>query len=155
MRIWRICRKRNLRSAFSGLGAEKTGGRWNHKGRRMVYTSSSLSLAALELFVHLEPNVIPDDLLAVSATIPDGASTEVLPVATLPRNWRDYPAPATLQEVGSRWIDEQRSLVLVVPSAVNPLEVNWLLNPAHPEFAGITDIASQPFAFDPRMWKKR
>ena len=155
MRIWRICKKKHVPDAFSGVGAEQIGGRWNHKGVRMVYTSSSLSLAALELFVHLEPNLIPRDLHAVSAELPDGVSSEILSASALPNYWCNYPAPAELQQLGSRWIEEQRSLVLIVPSAVNPIESNYLLNPTHDEFIRITDIHSQPFRFDPRMWKSR
>ncbi len=155
MQVWRICKRQHVSDAFSGIGAEKSGGRWNHKGRRMAYTSSSLSLAALELFVHLEPNLIPDDLYSVSATIPDAASKQRLSAKDLPKHWRDYPAPTELREIGTQWLQKQRSLVLVVPSAVNPVETNCLLNPTHPEFATITEITTQPFQFDPRMWKSR
>jgi RES domain-containing protein len=153
MLVWRICKQKRVHDAVSGIGAEQHGGRWNHKGDRLVYTSTSLSLATLELFVHLQPNDLPDDLYAVMATIPDAASTEVLTIADLPKNWRDYPAPASLQDIGSIWIHEQRSLILIVPSAVNPEERNLLLNPLHREIATISDIQSKPFQFDPRMWK--
>ena len=91
MRVWRICKQPHVPSAFSGIGAEKYGGRWNHKGDRMVYTSSSLSLASLELFVHLEPAFIPRDLYSIVATVPDAVSFEELTLADLPANWRDYP----------------------------------------------------------------
>jgi RES domain-containing protein len=153
MRAWRICARRHLAGAFNGIGAEKFGGRWNHKGDRMVYASSSLSLAALEVFVHLEPSYLPSDLHAVVAAISDAASVEELAVVDLPANWRDYPAPIALQDIGSKWLREQRSLVLLVPSAVNPEEKNILLNPLHRQFSTLGDIASKPFAFDPRMWK--
>lgn len=153
MLVWRICKQPHLASAFSGIGAEKYGGRWNHKGDRMVYTSSSLSLASLELFVHLEPAFIPNDLYSIVATVPDTVSCEELTLADLPANWRDYPAPARLQDIGSTWLRQRRSLLLIVPSAVNPEEKNLMLNPAHPQSVAITDIATKPFYFDPRMWK--
>lgn len=153
MQVWRICRERHIASAFSGIGAEKVGGRWNHKGSRMVYASTTLSLAALESFVHLEPNLIPTDLCAVSAVVPEGVSMERLGAEDLPVNWRDYPAPARLQDLGSDWLREQRSLVLFVPSAVNPEEFNVLLNPLHSEMARVSEVKSKPFRFDPRMWR--
>lgn len=153
MRVWRICKARHVADAFSGIGAEKYGGRWNHKGDRIVYASSSLSLAALELFVHLQPDCLPDDLFSVVATVPDQASEEELDVAKLPANWREYPAPASLQDIGSTWLRELRSLLLIVPSAVNPEENNVLLNPLHSEMKTLADIKSKPFHFDPRMWK--
>jgi RES domain-containing protein len=119
----------------------------------MVYASTSLSLASLELFVHLEPNSMPNDLCAVSAIIPADASVEEFTVKDLPGNWRDYPAPPKLQDLGSQWLREQRSLLLIVPSAVNPEEANVLLNPLHPEITTIGRIDSKPFHFDSRMWK--
>jgi RES domain-containing protein len=153
MLIWRICKQKRVADAFSGIGAEQHGGRWNDKGSRIVYTSTSLSLATLELFVHLQRNELPDDLYSVMATIPDAGSSEELTIANLPKNWRDYPAPASLRDIGSAWIREQRSLILIVPSAVNPEEKNILLNPLHAESGTISNIRSQPFHFDPRMWK--
>ncbi len=153
MQVWRICQKRHVSAAFDGVGAEKIGGRWNHKGHRMVYTSSTLSLASLELFVHLEPNSMPDDLYSVCATIPDEASVEELAVDDLPRGWRSYPAPTKLQDIGTQWIHEQRSFALIVPSAVNPEEANILLNPVHPDAASVVKARSKPFQFDPRMRK--
>jgi len=153
MLVWRICKQRHLVSAFSGVGTEKHGGRWNHRGDPMVYASSSLSLAALELFIHLPPDCLPDDLNSVVATIPDGATSAKLGIVDLPANWRDYPAPTSLKEIGAKWLRERRSLVLVVPSAVNPDEVNVLLNPLHPEATTLSKIESKPFHFDPRMRK--
>ncbi len=153
MLVWRICKQAHVPGAFSGIGAEKYGGRWNHKGDRMVYTSSSLSLASLELFVHLEPALIPSDLYSIGATIPDTVSCEEVKLGELPANWRDYPAPARLQDIGSAWLRERRSFLLIVPSAVNPEEKNILINPAHPESTAITNVATKPFHFDPRTWK--
>lgn len=108
MQVWRICREQHVACAPSGIGAEKVGGRWNHKGLPMVYASPTLSLAVLELFVHLEPNLMPSDLCAVSAIVPEDASTEMLSIEDLPLNWRDYPAPARLQDLGTQWLREQR-----------------------------------------------
>ena len=52
IRAWRIDKaKRSAASSFSGDGARLVAGRWNSKGRVVVYAASSLSLAALEKFV--------------------------------------------------------------------------------------------------------
>jgi len=152
MRIWRITKARYLKSAFSGMGAEKVPGRWNHAGSKMVYAPSTLSLASLELFVHLEPLLIPDDLYSVSAVIPDRVAVEHVPLATLPTDWQAYPGPTSLREIGTQWLHELRTYILIVPSAVNPEEHNVLLNPLHPDSSSITEIISKPFQFDPRMW---
>jgi len=69
-RVFRICRERFAPEAFSGEGARRFGGRWSSRGVPMVYCSSSLALAAIELFVHLEPNLQPDDLVSIAATLP-------------------------------------------------------------------------------------
>ena len=48
MVVFRIARKEYIQD-LSGRGAELFGGRWNEKGIPALYTSSSLSLAALEI----------------------------------------------------------------------------------------------------------
>lgn len=155
MQVWRICKEQHVADAFSGIGAERHGGRWNHKGERMVYSSTSLSLASLELFVHLEPDNLPDDLCSVTGRFPGSVSTEELEIAQLPKNWRDFPAPTDLQDLGTNWLRERRSLLLIVPSAVSPDEKNVLINPSHPEIARLSHVSSKPYSFDPRMWKRR
>jgi len=57
MRAWRIVRQDHGSAAFDGEGAWRFGGRWNSRGTRTVYTSATLSLAALETLVHLNPPV--------------------------------------------------------------------------------------------------
>ena len=60
--FWRICRKARAATTFDGEGARRYPGRWNHRDVPVVYCSSSLSLATLEYFVHVDPDDIPDDL---------------------------------------------------------------------------------------------
>jgi RES domain-containing protein len=153
MQIWRITKEEYVKAAFSGIGAEKVAGRWNHPGYKIVYTSATLSLASLETFVHVEPNIIPDDLHGVTATLPDNVTIEDYPIANLPVDWQAYPGPTSLKDFGTQWLQEKRSLILRVPSAINPVEKNLLINPLHPEISTISNIVSQPFKFDPRMWK--
>jgi len=154
MQLWRICRDRWAASAFDGEGARVTGGRCNHKGDAAVYSSSSLALAALELFVHLDPSEMPDDLVSLALHVPDDVSSRRVDTSDLPRNWREYPAPERLKDIGSEWRRTGGELLLIVPSAVVPLEHNVLINPAHPEFAHCTAGPPVPFHFDPRMWKQ-
>jgi len=154
IKVWRICRSKHKSSAFSGYGAEKTGGRWNYSGYPLVYTSENLSLAALELFVHVPPNILPTDLMAICGRLPASVSIEEIVPADLPADWRMYPAPAKLQQIGSDWILGQSSLALRVPSAINAQETNLLLNPAHLEMKHLKIEQEQPFHFDPRMFGK-
>lgn len=150
---WRICRARYLHSAFTGVGAESSGGRWNSRGVRMVYASANLSLAALELFIHVEPRMVPNDLISLRASIPATASVRRVHEEELPANWHVYPAPTALQELGSAWVNSAESLALLVPSAANPEESNVLLNPQHHEMADVHIHPPKPFRFDPRMFK--
>jgi RES domain-containing protein len=57
MRGFRIAAARFARSrkaAFSGQGGVRASARWHTVGQPIVYTSQSLSLAALEILVHLK-----------------------------------------------------------------------------------------------------
>ena len=119
-----------------------------------MYTSATLSLAALEYFVHLDAAQAPADLVAIPADVPDGVSRTRIEIRALPRHWRRYPAPEALAELGTRWADEGRTAMLVVPSAIVPAESNYLLNPRHADFVKIRVGSPEPFSFDPRMWKR-
>lgn len=152
MIVWRICKSKYVNSAFSGIGAEKTGGRWNARGSRVVYASENLSLATLELFVHVGPKAIPSDLMVVLAELPKRWSKREIKSSDLPPNWRDYPAPSVLQEIGTEWLNSNSSLALIVPSAVNPFDRNILLNPRHPQMKHVKIEQPEQFDFDPRMF---
>ena len=94
-----------------------------------------------------------DNLVAVPADVPASLVLTSVRVSDLPARWREYPAPAALADIGARWIQEGRTAVLAVPSAVVPHELNYLLNPSHPTFVRIRIGKPERFSFDPRMWK--
>ena len=149
MRVWRLCKREH--AAFDGEGARLAGGRWNRRGTRMVYTSESLSLAALEMLVHADPALLPSDLVAIPADIPDAIRIERLDEPGLPRDWRGTPAPDALAGLGSAWASDARSAVLSVPSAVVPKERHFLLNPEHPNFPKVRRGEAQAFSLDRRL----
>ena len=126
MRVWRLCSRRYV--AFDGEGARLYGGRWNHPGTAVVYTSGSLALAAIEFFVNLDTDLAPPNLVAIAADIPDDIPTERIVLGDLPKGWRRYPAPEALQDLGTGWLARAATTVLTVPSAVIPDERNYLLN---------------------------
>jgi RES domain-containing protein len=137
--------------AFSGEGARRYGGRWNSRGVPMVYTSTSLALAAIELFVHLEPSQAPGDLVAISATFPPGEPARTIRPSELPVDWRaNEIAP---RAVGDEWIRTAASLALRVPSVPIPPESNILINPTHARMAELAIDPPQPFLFDARMFR--
>jgi len=151
--VWRLVAERYLDRAFDGEGARVYGGRWNLPGTPAVYTSTHLSLAALELFVHLDPADAPEEMMAVPARVPAGTMVDELEVADLPAGWRTYPAPEEVQQVGTDWLRAGTAAVLLVPSVVVPRERNAVLDPRHADFAAIEVGDAEEFSFDPRMWK--
>jgi RES domain-containing protein len=121
----------------------------------MVYTSGEPALAVLEYFVNLEIEDAPHDLVMVAADVPDSLAIAVIDPETLPRGWRATPAPATLARMGTAWAAEARTAVLSVPSAVVPVQRNYLLNAAGPGFTDVVVRRREPLSLDPRMWKRR
>ncbi len=118
----------------------------------MVYTSSTLALAALEVLVQVNRvRNAPGSLVVVPAELPDGLAIETVAVSDLPSNWRRSPAPEGLAEIGGAWIRRARAAVLAVPSSVIPQELSYLLHPRHREFGRIRIGEAVAFAFDERI----
>jgi RES domain-containing protein len=116
-----------------------------------VYTSSSLSLAALEYLVHLDPDHAPADLIALTLEVPDTVSAAEVDPTTLPRGWAQVAGHPACLAAGDAWVREGASLLLRVPAAPIPEERNLLINPRHAEAVHVRVIAEWPFAFDPRL----
>jgi RES domain-containing protein len=110
-------------------------------------------LAALERFVYTDSDLEPLDLVAIPVDIGENISIESVNLGDLPPDWRSFPAPPALALTGEQWFRASRTPVLSVPSVVIPHERNFVLNPNHREFADISIGRSEPFSFDPRMWK--
>ena len=87
--VWRICNAKHRETAFDGQGAKTNGGRWNPTGTEVVYTSSSLALAALELLVHLGVKASPKSYVAIPVDIPEGLLIDRVDKSNLPSNWQD------------------------------------------------------------------
>jgi RES domain-containing protein len=151
--LWRISKRKYAVTAFSGEGARRVGGRWNSRGQGMVYTSATLSLAALEVFVHMEVEDVATMLAYIRVNVPTELKIEYLEVAQLPPDWRNMPAPAVLATMGDRWFQSGSTAILAVPSVVIPMEYNYLINPAHPDFVKLTVGSPAAFELDPRLWK--
>jgi RES domain-containing protein len=148
-RAWRIVREDHRSAAFDGEGAWLFGGRWNSRGTRIVYTSITLSLAALETLVHLNPPVA-FKYVAIPIEF-DEALVETVAAMDLPADWNEEPPPPSTAEIGDRWVRESRSAVLKLPSVIISAELNYLLNPGHSDFKRIRIGKPMPFSFDPRL----
>lgn len=148
---FRLCKTKFISTAFSGEGARLNGGRWNSPGQSMVYTSSSLSLATLEVLVHLEDTECLARLFSwVRLKIPED-SIQQTDELRLPKGWCADETNVSSRGIGDAWIRSMRTAVLAVPSVVTPSEWNYLLNPAHPDFSRIRIGESKPFRPDPRL----
>lgn len=119
----------------------------------MVYASTSLALAAIELFVHLEPGQAPGDLVYISATLPEGEPARTLQSADLPLAWWTDNGAAKIRDLGDAWIRGRSSLALLVPSVPIRAEWNVLVNPLHPRMSELQIDPPQPFVFDERMFR--
>lgn len=153
---YRVVKAKRKDDAFSGEGARRAGGRWSSKGRLAVYTSSTLSLAVLEILMHLEDATLLDSYGLYSVTFPKSL-VQTIPVDSLPLDWADFPAPLEAQAIGDAWLRDKSSAVLRIPSAafqgipLDLVETNYLLNPSHPDFARIEVGPFQPLRIDPRL----
>lgn len=149
---WRLVRPDHgtRDSAFSGEGARLYGGRWNSPGRRVVYLSATLSLAALETLVHADRRAFQRDYVAFRVELPDTALLW-LPPTEVPAGWRARPVSPEARLVGDAWLREGASLALWVPSAVVPLEHNLLLDPEHARWSEAHVSDAMPFRFDDRL----
>jgi RES domain-containing protein len=150
VRVWRIASAAH--ATFDGEGARRYGSRWTPRGLPAVFTSATLSLAALERFVNTDADLEPMDLVTIAVDIETNIAVETVTAADVPSDWRKYPAPPTLAMIGERWLRASTSAVLSVPSVVIPNERNFVLNPTHADFARLVINPSEPFSFDPRMW---
>jgi RES domain-containing protein len=147
---WRIVKTKYAHAAFDGEGARRDGGRWTSVGRRAVYAAGTLALATLEIVVHIDSSATLPAYSVFQMAIPDDL-VENVEVDSLPDDWREYPSPAALRALGDAWLDAARSPALKVPSAVVPVEFNYLLNPAHPEFPQVVIGPQLPYEIDTRL----
>src|SRR4051812_23658181 len=115
MRIFRIADGRY--PLWSGAGAMLFGGRWNSPGKPVIYGSLSFAAAMLEVLVHAGLDRLPRTHVYVVAEAPDDITVERLDREQLAPDWRSGESRFACK-FGDQWINEGRSAVLLVPSAV-------------------------------------
>lgn len=155
MILYRLTKTKYLSTAWTGFGAKEAGGRWNSVGVSMVYVSETASLTMLETLVHLQAAQIMDSFTLLRIDVPND-QIQRADMDELPGNWADEDAPPELAEYGDAWSFTRSSVALCVPSALSPVEYNYLLNPEHPDYAQIIQQAvAVPFQFDTRLKLER
>jgi RES domain-containing protein len=149
MRIYRIADRRH--EVWNGTGAMLIGGRFNSPGRPVIYGALSFAGAMLEILVHSRIGKVPRQHVVVVATVPDDIALERAGPDDLPAGWGALDDPHTARGFGDRWLADLRSAVLIVPSVVARLEWNVLVNPMHPDAAGLVVSAPEPVRWDERL----
>lgn len=151
--LYRICKTKYAVTAFDGEGARLFGGRWNSPGTSLVYTAGSLSLAILEVLVHLQNDSLLPAYSYIEVHCPEELIANLTDFKNLPADWASSPAPEELKEVGDEWVAGAGNAVLAVPSAVVPAELNYLINAAHDDFTRLEIRESKVLILDSRLLK--
>lgn len=151
MRIYRIADVRH--PVWDGTGAMLMGGRWNSRGRPVIYGALTFAGAMLEMLVHARIGKLPRNHAYVVVDVPADVSVERLAPESLPPGW-DAEDSAAARQIGDRWLDKRRSAILVVQSVVAREEWNAVVNPSHPDAVRL--IASTPAAvkWDERLFRR-
>ncbi|MHB8087288.1 MAG: RES family NAD+ phosphorylase [Anaerolineaceae bacterium] len=153
MHVWRISFEKYRNDQLKGLGGLNSDGRWHLEGNRIIYTSTSLALAAMEMLVYFDPDLAPSRLLWSQIEIPDNITSEICDPLSLTPRWQEYPYPGETQSFGTKWLKEHRTCLLSVPSTQIPTERNIIINPEHAEISRINVVNQEPFSYDPRLLK--
>ena len=148
MRALRIGDHKGAYPLYSGEGAAKVEGRWHERGQDVIYCCKHYSTALLEKLAHWNGHLPPNQHY-IEITIPAGTSYEVVTKDTLP-GWVDA---SVARAFGSKWFEQRRSCILVVPSFVARLEANVLVNPNHADARAITRGLETPVPWDARLFE--
>jgi len=148
---YRIFKSKHAANWYDGEGAFRYGGRWNSPGTHLMYASSSLSLATLEILVNLNSAELVFMYSFASLEFSEDMTVPVERFRKLPKNWDVSPPSAATQSIGDEWAVSMASAVLKVPSSVVPGESNFLFNIEHPEFAKVRLGKVEQFNFDRRL----
>ncbi|MBL7930671.1 MAG: RES family NAD+ phosphorylase [Bacteroidia bacterium] len=153
MILFRLC-KAKFSKDLSGKGAQLSGGRWNSKGRPLIYTSESRALCTAEIAVHTPLGIIPNDYELITIEIPVSVPVLELDMKLIPGNWKSFPHSNSTQIIGDTFISENKYLVFKVPSVIVPGEHNYLINPNHNDIKLLSILSIEPFEFDKRLFVK-
>ena len=137
---------------LSGTGSKLYGGRWNSIGLPAIYTTENISLAILEILVHVKRYNSPLDYHLLTISIPDSIKPVTISQEKLKKNWKDDPAYS--QFMGDAFLKSKQSLLLKVPSVIVEQENNFILNPAHADATKIKIVSTRLFEFDKRLYLK-
>lgn len=152
--LWRIAQETREHRAddLSGLGAAKTGGRWNSVGKPVIYTSRSVALAYLETLAHIGREV-PRNRFLVRIVVPDKVWDQALwaKEKDLPKTWRAEPTGIGSVGFGDKWLAAGKSALLCLPSVIVPEDINVLINPNHEDAGSLQARVHRQLLYDTRL----
>lgn len=126
-----------ITTVFSGDGGLYTPGRWNHKGRKVVYCSDSIALCTLEWLAHNGLSVSGYSYYKFEIDIPDQLIKE-FSVINLPKGWNSEPALNVTRDFAEKHLFNQtKYLAISVPSVMVPEERNLVIDPLHKDMKAI------------------
>lgn len=151
--LWRISNHCDL----SGMGGEKSEGRWHSaaRGKRIVYLSEHPALALVEVLAGLKANpmLLPEGYQLMKVAVADTVSTNVLSPKLLSTNWhRDM---TQTRSIGDSWLTRGDSALLGVPSAPAPESLNYLFSPLHRDASGLNIEWCKWVQYDKRLFLTR
>ncbi len=151
MQIYRLSRKKYA-NKLSGVGASKSGNRWNSRGTEIIYCADSRALAMAEVSVHMSLATLPKDFMMIEIDIPRSIRIQNLDLKILYDDWNEFPHNYKTQTIGDLFISKNKYCILKVPSAVVKGDFNYLINPHHLDFKKIKIAKTFEFPFDRRLF---
>ncbi len=149
MTVYRLTKAVYADTAFRGSRGR---GRWHEQGIPMVYAADQPATALLETLVHTgRADLLTADYVLFRIQLDEAAHVLTVPEEQRPDDWQTWPWPASTQQIGTFWHQQQQSVALQVPSAVVPVQYNMLLNIQHPDFATLSIEDPTPFPVDTRL----
>lgn len=127
-------------------------GRWNSKGKLVLYASENIAASLLENIIYRTGTGFNNDYKIMVIYHPEEHIEQII-TSNLPQDWRSMESYDQLQKIGNSWYDEQRSLCLKVPSSILPDNYNIIFNTTHPEFKNVKLIDVLDYEPDERLEK--
>lgn len=149
IRVYRI-EKKSRAEVWPSQGALFSEGRWNRQGFWVVYCSSTISLAKLEILANSKS--LPKERALLEINIDEQAPIKEVILESLPESWMDVPYPAELHALTEELLRPGKYVGLKVPSRQSPREYNFLLYPLHSQFSQFVKLEGiMELEFDQRL----
>lgn len=124
--------------ALDGAGTVKHGGRYSPAGVPVVNFASEAGLAVLVALRYL-----PRDL----ANARDDYVLGWTEIDAIPERVPELGSDDLVRDWVTAWLEERRGLLVAVRSRVLPEADVVLMNPLHPDAAGVPALVTRPFSF--------